>query len=394
MHKRYSLLLFFLFTFFSLFAQQTPKLSVYSKVSVFTLGPGDALFETFGHNAIRIQDPLLRLDIIYNYGTFDFNEPGFYSNFAQGRLEYWLGLARYKQFEASYDYQKRWMKEQVLDLTQDERQAFFDFLQKNALKQNRRYLYDPYFDNCSTKIRDITRIILGDQIAFATDYTEEGLTLRKIMNNELPWNTWGSFGINLSLGSRLDQELTADEYMYLPDYLYLAFKNATKTENGVTKPLVKEENVLLDYDERHIPTNWYNPFLVFFLGMILVMYFTAMNVRKNKRSRWVDFFLFFITGIFGTLIVYLWFFTNHKTAPSNFNFLWAFAPNLIVAFFSLKKTPPKWIKIYAKISLLFLGIAGILWVLQIQLFSLTILPILAMLLFRYSYLAGLLPSKK
>lgn len=367
---------------------------MYSKVSVFTLGPGDALFETFGHNAIRVQDPLLRMDIVYNYGTFSFNEPGFYSNFAQGRLEYWLGLARHEQFKASYEYQKRWMKEQVLDLTQEEKQAFFDFLQNNALKENRRYLYDPYFDNCSTKIRDITRIILGDQIAYATDYMDETLTLRKIMNNELPWNTWGSFGINLSLGSKLDQKLTADEYMYLPDYLYLAFKGATKTVNGVTKPLVKEENILLEYNERPIPMNWYNPFLVFFLLMILVIYLTAKNVRKNTRSRWVDFFLFFVTGIFGSLIVYLWFFTNHQTAPNNFNFLWAFAPNLIVAFFSLKKTLPNWVKMYAKLCLIFLGIAAVLWILQMQLFSLTILPILAMLLFRYVYLADLLPSKK
>jgi hypothetical protein len=393
MLKRYFLLLFFFVASFSSFSQNL-QLSVYSEVSIFTCGPGDALFETFGHNAIRVKDPVLRLDVIYNYGTFDFTEPGFYTSFALGRLEYWVGAARYKSFEASYRYQKRWMKEQILDLTQAEKQAFFDFLHNNAKPENKKYLYDPYFDNCSTKLRDITQEILNEKVEFADNYTQEGLTLRKIMNHELPWNTWGSFGINLSLGNRLDQEMTAAEYTYLPDYLYLAFKDAKKVEGDVSKPLVKEEKVILEFEERPIPVKWYNPFLVFFLLMVLVIYITAMNARKNKRTRWIDFLLFFMTGIFGALIVFLWFFTNHKTAPNNFNFLWAFAPNLIVAFIALKKTLPNWIKAYAKLCLVFLGIVFVLWILQVQLFSFAFLPIFGMLLFRYLFLGGLLPSKK
>jgi len=393
MQQRYFLILFFLVTTLSSFSQNL-KLSVYSEVSIITCGPGDAVFETFGHNAIRIKDPVLRLDVVYNYGTFDFNAPGFYANFALGRLEYWVGLVRYQRFEASYKYQERWVKEQILDLTQEEKQAFFNFLQENAKLENRNYLYDPYFDNCSTKLRDITNDILKDKVQFADNYTKDGLSLRKIMNHELPWNTWGSFGINLSLGTQLDREITAAEYTYLPDYLYLAFKDAKKIENGVSKPLVKAENVLLEFEERPIPVQWYNPFLVFFVIMVLVIFITAMNARKNTRTRWVDFFVFFMTGMFGALIVFLWFFTNHKTTPNNFNFLWAFAPNLIVAFVSLKKTLPNWIKSYAKVCLVFLGVVFVLWILQVQLFSFAFLPIFGMLLFRYLFLSGLLPSKK
>jgi hypothetical protein len=101
-----------------------------------------------------------------------------------------------------------------------------------------------------------------------------------------------------------------------------------------------------------------------------------------------------MTGAFGVLIVFLWFFTDHRTAPNNFNFLWAFAPNLIVAFVSLKKTLPNWIKAYAKLCLIFLVLVFVLWIFQVQRFSLIFLPIFAMLLFRYLFLAGLLPSKK
>jgi hypothetical protein len=392
--KQLYIALLFLLTSVSFSFAQNLQLSPYSEVSIFTMGPGDALFETFGHNAIRVKDPVLQLDIVYNYGTFDFSDPNFYSNFAKGRLEYWLSLSPYKRFEALYRYQKRWMKEQILDLTHQEKQLFFDFLQKNARPENATYLYDPYFDNCSTKIRDISRKILESRIEFSTDYASENLTLRQIMNRELPWNTWGSFGINLSLGSRLDQEMTPDEYMYLPDYLYLAFQNAKKIDNGNSKPLVKEEKLILDFEERPFQIKWYNPLLVFSLLLILTVFITFRDIKKKKRSRITDFLIFFMTGILGVLIVFLWFFTDHKTAPFNFNFLWAFAPNLIVAFFALKKTVPNWLKRYAQVCFGFVILALILWIFRVQLFTPVFLPIFGLLMIRYLFLSGLLTSKE
>ena len=240
MRKLYSFILF-LFLVFSTAQSQNLGLSPYSEVSIYTLGPGDALFERFGHNALRIKDPVLQLDIVYNYGTFDFNDPNFYTDFAKGKLLYWLSILPFDRFIQFYRQQKRWAKEQVLDLTQQEKQQFFDFLQNNARRENASYLYDPYYDNCSTKLRDITRIILKEKVEFPTNLADQELSLREVMNRELPWNTWGSLGINIALGSKLDHKMTADEYSYLPDYLYLTFKDAKKIENGVSKPLVKEE---------------------------------------------------------------------------------------------------------------------------------------------------------
>lgn len=393
MRKLYLLFILLLALNFSSSAQKLP-LSVYSEVSIFTCGPGDALFETFGHNAIRVKDPMLRLDVVFNYGTFDFRDPNFYTNFAEGRLEYWVSVSRYERFEASYRAQERWMKEQVLDLTQEEKQAFFDFLSNNALPENRNYFYDPFFDNCSTKLRDITESVLNSEVKFASDYALEERTLREVMNRELPWNTWGSFGINTALGSKLDRVMTSEEYMYLPDYLYLAFKDSKRMVNGNLVSFVKQENIVIDAEERSFDTGWLNPMIIFGLLFLLVLVFTYKDLKKRKRSRVMDFFIFFLTGLVGVFLIYLWFFTDHRTTPNNFNVLWAYAPNVIVAFLMIKKKIPNWLYVYSKLCFALMIVMIFLWILKVQVFTWAILPVIGILLIRYGYLGFLLTSKE
>jgi hypothetical protein len=66
--------------------------------------------------------------------------------------------------------------------------------------------------------------------------------------------------------------------------------------------------------------------------------------------------------------------------------LWAFAPNLVVAFFMFKQVNPKWLKNYNKLLLVLLVIQAILWILKIQVFNIAIIPILVMLFVRYGFL--------
>ena len=387
---------FILFLFITLqeIQSQELKLSVYSEISIITVGPGEVLFETFGHSAIRVKDSVLGMDTIFNYGLFDFNQPNFYLNFVKGKLIYKIGKQSFQNFVASNNYQKRWMKAQVLNLSQIEKQKMFQLLEVNSYPENANYLYDPYFNNCATKLRDITKEILGDQIQFPTSYSNEDYTMRQLMNKELPWNTWGNFGINLALGSTLDKAITAEEYMYLPDYVYLAFKNAKKSKNNATISLIKNENIILKFKEKEIITQWYNPFFVFSIILLLTIVITYRDQKRNKRSKWLDFLLFFVSGFLGLLICFLWFFTDHSTTPNNFNFLWAFAPNLCIGFVLLKRKMPSWISKYVMGYLVMLALTAIVWVFGIQQFSFAVLPIIAMLIVRNFYLYKLLTSKK
>ena len=182
--------------------------------------------------------------------------------------------------------------------------------------------------------------------------------------------------------------------MYLPDYVYKAFKRAKKTKNSESISLIKNENILLNFKEKEIKTQWYNPFFIFSIILLLTLVITYRDQKRNKRSKWVDFSLFFVTGLVGLLICFLWFFTDHFTAPNNFHFLWAFAPNICISFVLLKKKLPTWVSKYIKGYLLLLLLTVIVSFFGIQQFSFAVLPVIAALFVRNFYLYKLLTSKK
>jgi len=390
MKKKYTRLLFLLLLIKPLQAQVL--LSVYSEVSIVTAGPGTELYEAFGHSAIRIKDPVLQLDLIYNYGMFDFNQPNFYTNFTKGKLLYKLARYPFNYFLESYKNDKRWVKQQVLNLNQEQKQAFFRYLENNALPENATYFYDPYFNNCATKLRDITKTILGNKLNYKTDHIEKNLSYRQLMDKEIPWNTWGSFGINLALGTKLDAIANTDDYMYLPDYVYTIFKESTVFIDNKPKKLIKREDILLDFKELKQNSSVLNPLLIFCIPLIIGLFITYFDFKKQKRSKWLDFTLLFITGIVGVLIIFLWFFTDHSTTPNNFNVLWAFAPNTIIAFLLLKKTPKKWLTSYFKFLFILLLILAVLWIFGVQHFPIAVIPLLILLLIRYLFLSKKLNS--
>ena len=73
-----------------------PPLTTNARISLITAEPGKELYTSFGHSAIRVYDPATGLDLVYNYGTFDFDAPGFYPNFLRGKLNYSLSVYDFK----------------------------------------------------------------------------------------------------------------------------------------------------------------------------------------------------------------------------------------------------------------------------------------------------------
>jgi hypothetical protein len=200
-----------LFSFFciqvTVFAQHI-TLSPNAEVSVITVGPGTSLNDAFGHNAFRIKDQSLGLDLAYGYGEYDFDAPNFYLKFAQGKLNYLLSRIEFNRFYSFYVYQNRTMQEQVLNLSPSEKQKLFDYLQNNYKPENRRYLYDFFFDNCATKMRDVLEANIDSDITFNTPDGFEPKTFRKLIHEHVNRNSWGSLGIDLALGSIIDKQAT------------------------------------------------------------------------------------------------------------------------------------------------------------------------------------------
>ncbi|KYG78606.1 hypothetical protein MB14_17910 [Roseivirga ehrenbergii] len=383
--KRFVLFFSLLLFVFSAKAQ-FPGLSGQAEISIITIGPGENLYDSFGHGAIRVQDPYLSIDRVYNYGTFDSFEDGFYLKFAQGKLNYKLSIQDFNRFLGNYQAQNRWITEQVLSLTQAEKQEIFEFLENNAIPENSYYLYDFFYDNCATKLRDVVGDVLGNKLTFNNSHLTEEKTFRDLIQENTFNFPWWDFGIDLALGAVIDVNATAEEHMFLPDYVMQAYANATITRGDETVPAVKAKNQLFESDYYETPRESITPWMIFSILLLVVVVFTYKDTLQNTRARYLDFTILFITGLIGLVVALLWFATDHTATAKNLNLLWAFAPNLVVAFYVAKKRAPVWTRGYVRFLFILLIGMTFIWVFQLQVFSIALLPVMLLLAVRYAFL--------
>ncbi len=380
------LLSFLFFLQFSFSYSQYLDLSPQAEISVLTIGPGNSLNDSFGHSAFRVKDASKNLDIIFNYGVYDFETSNFYLKFARGKLNYIVDISNYDAFKNHYARQNRYIKEQILNLAPEEKQKAFNFLANNAEPENKYYLYDFFYDNCATKMRDVLADGIGINIDFKEPENLESKSFRKLIQQNLEWNSWGSLGIDIALGSVIDKPTTANEHMFLPEYIHSFFEKATIKGNP-SKPLVKASKEIYKKKESKTSNNFFfSPlFIIGFISLIII-YFTFKDFKNNKRAKWLDITIFIITGLIGVFLLLLWFATNHSATAQNYNLLWAFAINILVVVQAIKTTPKNWFVRYVKFLVIMLVLLLFQWVAGIQGFAIALMPLLLALFVRYIYL--------
>ncbi|MFO7596490.1 MAG: DUF4105 domain-containing protein, partial [Desulfocurvibacter africanus] len=222
---------------------QPLSLSGASSVSVLTMLPGGELYSAWGHTAIRITDPLAGLDVTFNYGTFDFDQPDFYLKFVRGQLDYELSAASFEQTLRAYRFLERAVIEQQLDLTLEQRNRLFGLLQANYLPENRAYRYDFFFDNCSTRPRDILENTLALHIG--SDKADPNAdSFRRLLKAGLADKPWTEFGIDLVLGLPSDRIATPRERLFLPLELLTALDTLHIGDGMDKKPIVLSTDTL------------------------------------------------------------------------------------------------------------------------------------------------------
>jgi hypothetical protein len=210
--------------------------------------------------------------------------------------------------------------------------------------------------------------------------------MRDLINNNVPCNSWANVGINIALGSVIDYKATSDEYQFLPEYIFKGLNNATINKI----PLIKETATILETDEKRIIKKSFSllsPYAVLSLIGLLVIFITYSDFKKNVRTKTLDFTLLFITGFTGVFSLLLWFATNHTTTAANFNILWAFAPNLFMAFLIFNDHKKNFKAIYFKLLSALMLLLGVIWLFKIEAFAYGMIPIFIALGIRYLYLS-------
>ncbi len=323
--------------------------------SIITIGPYESeLYSAFGHSGIRYVDKKNNIDHFYNYGIFDFNQPNFYVNFLNGKLLYMVAKYDYRTAEKYYINEDRYIKEQVLSLNESQKILLYNILEQNIRPENRTYLYNYVYDNCATKIRDVLNNVYGESLSFTSE--SENKSFRQLMDLYLKNNKWGDLGIDICLGPEIDDYVSFDEEMFLPEYLLKGVEDALLDGN---KKIVSQTNIINSQKEEFI-SGFLSPFYVLLIFLILSIYFSFSQVKYGVKYFLFDFSYLFISGIIGCLLVYLWFFTDHLSSY-NFNIIWAMPFNIIIAVVMLKNQKVNFVKWYFFFYGILLSALLILW---------------------------------
>lgn len=373
---------------------QKITLSESAAISVLTMGPGSNLNDSFGHSAFRISDTNQNIDVVYNYGVYNFDTPNFYLKFVKGQLMYQLDRTDFSLFYQHYSDQDRWIKEQVLNLTLKEKQELFDFLQKNYLPENRKYIYDFFFENCATRIRDVLAGVLKNKLVFDKNFVSKTHTFRQLIQKNVHWNSWGSFGMDLAIGAVVDRNASSWEHQFLPEYIFKALeKGQIKRGLGATD-LVKKTSILnKKMAKEKSETLLMSPFFIISLLAFIILGVTFKDYQNNSRSRWMDCGLYALTGIIGIFLLLLWFATDHFATQNNYNLLWAVPLSLFFAIEIAKQNPKYWLKKYIMFQILMLLLLSIHWVTGVQSYPVVLLPLLIALSIRYIFIFKFLNKK-
>ena len=282
---------------------QIPKLSQNTKISVFTCGKGEELYSTFGHTALRIKDTINELDVVYNYGYFDFRVENFYFKFVKGDLQYYMNVTSFEDFILEYQSDKRKVVEQTLNLPLIKKQQLFDALNSSLLSNEKFYTYKFIDRNCTSMIADKINGLLATHKIEKTD--DKSISYRTVLYPYFENFFWYKLGINIIFGAKTDAKA---QKLFLPVELENSLDKATFNGNA----LVSKKETLVNGNNLQPNFSFLNS--IYFIGTLLLLLLII-----NKHFLLISYL--FITGILGIFLCFVGFYSEHQELLWNYNAL-------------------------------------------------------------------------
>lgn len=304
-------ILFILLLFSSISFSQNPKLSSSTEVSIFTCGRGDQLYSTFGHTALRIKDTENQLDVVYNYGTFDFRTENFYLKFVKGDLQYFMTATSVDDFIMEYQMDEREVIEQKLNLPLEKKQQLFEQLNANLFSTEKYYTYKFIDKNCTTMVADKINGVFEKKLIEKVD--DKSITYRELLYPYFDDYFWYKLGINIIFGAKTDAKA---EKLFLPVELLNSLDQA-KVDG---KSLVSEKKVVVKGSEKSVSFSFFNSIYV----VIAVLLFIVLI---NKRFLFLSYL--FVCGILGIFLCLVGLYSQHQEVLWNYNAL-LFSPLFVI----------------------------------------------------------------
>ena len=320
------------------------------QISLLTCSPGKEVWAQYGHTAIRYYDKEKGLDLAINYGIFSLDQTYFIPRFVLGMTDYRMGIQAMDDFLAQYSYEGRSVVEQVLNLSPKDKDVIYEALQENMKPENVVYRYNYFFDNCTTRARDMIVNHLHGRVVYPP--SKPDATFRSMIHK---WNykdKWSQFGEDLLLGVNADRKTTKSEQQFLPENLRLDFDKATY--NG--KPLVKQTNELLPAETTEAePSSLLSPIFVAFLFATISIIITFFSYRKHRVYWLWDAVLMLTSGLIG-IILFIMIFSQHPCVSLNFIIFFFNPLPLFFLYPTVKRKKTLWWKIWG--ILIIIGLLG------------------------------------
>lgn len=331
MTKKIASVLFLLFHFISF--SQNPNLSEKASVSILTCGRGNELYTTFGHTAIRIKDSINNLDVVYNYGAFDFRTQNFYLKFVKGDLQYFINASSYEDFMFEYQSENREVIEQTLAFSLAKRQELFDLLNASLFSDERSYTYKFIDKNCTSMTVDKINKIIGTDLIQKVD--DKSISYRELLYPYFENHFYYKLGINIIFGAKTDCKAVK---LFLPiELMHSLAKAKIDGKPLVTKTETTVKGAALDSSFSFVNS-------IYFIITLLILI-----AISNKKPIFLTYL--FITGLFGLFISLVGFYSLHKEVLWNYNAL-LFNPLFLI----LPFLRSKWFKKITIVCLIMIGI--------------------------------------
>ena len=288
------------------------------EVSLLTCSPHEEIYSLYGHSAIRWHQG--DIDLVFNWGMFSFSKPYFALRFVFGLTDYELAAYPYERF---WPYYQQWgssVTEQVLNLTNDEKRTLQHLLSENLKEENRVYRYNFFYNNCSTKPRDVIEKSIEGQVVYE-DKNDFQPTFREMVRECNRNHRWSKFGNDMLLGVKADLATTRQEQEFLPMNLMTDFAHAQIYKDGVYRRLVKEQRLLVAPGVQVIEQDFFlTPTEIAVLLLIISVCIALYEWKSSRVVKWWDVALMTVQGLVGIVLTVM-IFSQHPTTSLNLNLL-------------------------------------------------------------------------
>ena len=381
-HPVIHILLFFFLSFLP-FGKTAAMNNDSIRLSLLTCAPGEEIYSLFGHTAIRYENLSQGMDIVFNYGLFNFNTPNFIFRFSLGETDYLLGVTDYARFASEYEFFGRSVWQQTLNLTDEEKDRLIRLLQENYRPENRIYRYNFFYDNCATRPRDKIEESIAGKVVYPTEPQDGSRSFRDIVRQYCKGHPWARFGIDLCIGSEADHPITQRQMMFAPFYLMDAFAGAQIIGDSIRRPLVSTHELIIDAIPETSRNGWTpTPLQCSLILFMLTAAATIYGIRRRTGLWGIDLIIFGAAGAAGCILAFLALFSQHPAVSSNY-LLFVFHPGqlffLPYIIYCIRKRKKCW---YLTFNLVVLTLFIVLFPLIPQRFDFAVVPLALSLLIR------------